>query len=320
MLDVHTPVLIKYWYCLVVMMVFYLLPTLDSTTSPVTFLSTEGSTCSDTCGAERELVNNDNIQERILNYSNEGQKKKIRCLDTSKITNMDFLFSGESYYGFTSKDFNVDLSCWDVSSVTSMVRMFREATVFNNDLSTWDVSSVTDMNGMFLVASAFNTDLSSWDVSSVTSMEFMFNQASVFNNDLSSWDVSSVTSMEYMFYNAQMFGMKLCNWNLENLFYMSMLFDGSNCDFKRCFMCNYAPTSSPSFTLLSSSPSSSSVSTLSPTTVSSCEKDNGKKFDYRGDKYSCKQLNKSKKKYGKKMCMRVNRAKNFCPVICKNKI
>ena len=138
-----------------------------------------------------------------------------------------------------------------------------------------------------------------------------------------------------------MFGMKLCNWNLENLFYMSMLFDGSNCDFKRCFMCNYAPTSSPSFTLLSSSPSSSSsytptyrnitlfptkvssssyVPTLSPTTVSSCEKDNGKKFYYRGDKYSCKQLNKSKKKYGKKMCMRVNRAKNLCPVICKNKI
>ena len=68
MLDVHTPVLIKYWYYLVVMMVFYLLPTLDSTASPspptVTFLLTEGSTCSDTCGAEMELVNNNNILTR----------------------------------------------------------------------------------------------------------------------------------------------------------------------------------------------------------------------------------------------------------------
>ena len=48
------------------------------TSSPtVTFLPIEGSTCSDTCGSERELVNNDNIQERILNYYVEGKMKKI---------------------------------------------------------------------------------------------------------------------------------------------------------------------------------------------------------------------------------------------------
>merc|ERR1712160_186165 len=113
------------------------------------------------------------------------------------------------------------------------------------------------------------------------------------------------------------------------------------CDFNRCFNCTYVPSSRPSFTLLSSSPSSSSsytptyrnitlfptkassssyVPTLAPTTVSSCEKDNGKKFDYLGDKYSCKQLNKSKKKYRKRMCMRVKQARNLCPVICKYKI
>ena len=126
MLDVHTPVSIKYWYCLIVMMILYSLPTLDSTASPsnvslvptspptITFLSTEGSTCSDTCGAERELVNNDNVKEHILKYSNEGQKNKIRCLDTSKITNMDELLK------LVRSDFNADLSCWDVSSVTSM--------------------------------------------------------------------------------------------------------------------------------------------------------------------------------------------------------
>ena len=148
-----------------------------------------------------------------------------------------------------------------------------------------------------------------------------------------------------MFKNAQMFGMMLCNWNMENLWkkdeVFDGLFDGSKCDFNRCFNCTYVPSSRPSFTLLSSSPSSSSsytptyrnitlfptkasssssVPTLSPTTVSSCEKDNGKKFDYLGDKYSCKQLNKSKKKYRKRMCMRVKQARNLCPVICKYKI
>ena len=74
-----------------------------------------------------------------------------------------------------------------------------------------------------------------------------------------------------------MFGMRLCNWNLK--YYLvdrDELFDGSNCDLKRCFMCTYASTSSPSFTLLSSSPSSSSSYTptyrnitLFPTKVSS---------------------------------------------------
>jgi len=89
------------------------------TSSPtVTFLPIEGSTCSDTCGSERELVNNDNIQERILEYSDEGKMKKIHCLDTSKITNMDYVLSGS--YNTRFQSFSTDLSCWDVSSVTAM--------------------------------------------------------------------------------------------------------------------------------------------------------------------------------------------------------
>ena len=80
----------------------------------------EGTLCSDTCGAERELVNDDNVRERILKYSNEGytfiQKKKIHCLDTSKITKMDYVLAGDSQF----QSISTDLSCWDVSSVTSM--------------------------------------------------------------------------------------------------------------------------------------------------------------------------------------------------------
>jgi len=130
MLDVHTPVSIKYWYCLIVMMILYSLPTLDSTAPPssvslvptspptITFLSIEGSTCSDTCGAERELVMNSNVKGQVLKYFNEGKMKKIHCLDTSKITNMDNLLSG--YYNNRFQSFSTDLSCWDVSSVTDM--------------------------------------------------------------------------------------------------------------------------------------------------------------------------------------------------------
>jgi len=40
---------------------------LGPTSSPtVTFIPIEGSTCSDTCGSKRELVNNNNIQVHVL--------------------------------------------------------------------------------------------------------------------------------------------------------------------------------------------------------------------------------------------------------------
>merc|ERR1712161_179499 len=158
------------------------------------------------------------------------------------------------------------------------------------------------------------------DVSSVTRMAEMFYSASSFNNDVSSWDVSSVTSMSRIFKDATVFGMRLCNWNLENLVDMDELFDGSNCDFKRCLICTYAPTSSPSFTLLSSSPSSSSsytptyrnitlfptkasssssVPTLSPTTKKRKQKETkGKKT--KGNKQTKQNKTKQNKTTGKK--------------------
>ena len=48
--------------------------------------------------------------------------KKIHCLDTSKITNMNKLLDGEYLYGgdVRFQSFNNDLSCWNVSSVTNM--------------------------------------------------------------------------------------------------------------------------------------------------------------------------------------------------------
>merc|ERR1712238_343814 len=150
------------------------------------------------------------IQERILEYYDEGKMKKIHCLNTSNITKMNYLLSSYDNFG-------------------------------------------GDVRFRF-----FNTDLSCWNVSSVTRMAEMFYSASSFNNDVSSWDVSSVTSMSRIFKDATVFGMRLCNWNLENVVDMDELFDGSNCDFRRCLNCTYGPTSSPSFTLLSSSPSSSS--------------------------------------------------------------
>ena len=45
---------------------------------------------------------------------------------------------------------------WDVSKVTSMKNLFKDATSFNENLSKWDVSNVTDMTDMFSGATAMN--------------------------------------------------------------------------------------------------------------------------------------------------------------------
>eukprot|EP00978_Attheya_sp_CCMP212_P006562 scaffold15216_cov41-Attheya_sp.AAC.3 len=90
----------------------------------------------------------------------------------------------EAFNGLNTFD---DPLCWDVSSVTTMIRMFKTASAFNQDITAWDVSSVTTMYMMFESASAFNQNLSAWDVSSITTMANMFRLASVFNQNLCAW-------------------------------------------------------------------------------------------------------------------------------------
>ena len=47
------------------------------------------------------------------------------------------------------KNFNCDLSNWNVSNVENMGNMFDECINFNSDLSKWDVSNVKYMSCMF---------------------------------------------------------------------------------------------------------------------------------------------------------------------------
>jgi len=56
---------------------------------------------------------------------------------------------------FKGSAFNQDLSNWDVSAVTNMNWMFKDAKVFNQDLSSWDVSQVTSYTD-------FDTDATAW--------------------------------------------------------------------------------------------------------------------------------------------------------------
>ncbi len=77
----------------------------------------------------------------------------------------------------------------DLSEVTDMVSMFHDARNFNGNISNWDVSNVTDMNSLFEGARNFNQPLNDWDVSNVDSMANMFDGATTFDQNLGEWYV-----------------------------------------------------------------------------------------------------------------------------------
>jgi surface protein len=158
-------------------------------------------------------------------YNARNFNQDISSWDVSNVTNMGEMFAVDRIDGFTGYSaFNQDISSWDVSNVTNMGAMFSE-TAFNGDISAWDVSSVTNMSYMFLKATSFNGDISAWDVSSVTDMTYMFG-ASSFNSDISAWDVSSVTNMSLMF-NGASFNGDISAWDVSQVTRMQGMFSYS---------------------------------------------------------------------------------------------
>jgi surface protein len=157
-------------------------------------------------------INDDNIRELVKLYLNENNADGVERLtlrnkediiknlgpisewDVSKVTNMDQLFKN-------AKNFNEDISKWNVSNVKSMEGTFENATEFNQNINDWDVSKVENMNDLFKNASKFNEDISKWNVSNVKSMEGAFENATEFNQNISDWNVSKVENHENIFKN-----------------------------------------------------------------------------------------------------------------------
>ena len=128
----------------------------------------------------------------------------------STITNMRSLFSN-------TKNFNHDISGWDISKVTDMSWMFSATEAFNQDIGDWDTSNVTQARYIFANATSFNQDISKWDTSKITNMERMFVGATSFNKNISAWDVSRVTNMDSMFQSATSFNQNLSSWNVAKV-------------------------------------------------------------------------------------------------------
>ena len=57
--------------------------------------------------------------------------------------------------------------------------MFCECKQFNKDISKWDVSKVNNMTYMFWHCENFNQDISNWNVSNVRNNNYMFDNCPI---------------------------------------------------------------------------------------------------------------------------------------------
>ncbi|WP_341225821.1 BspA family leucine-rich repeat surface protein [uncultured Arcticibacterium sp.] len=122
-------------------------------------------------------------------------------------------------------NFNDDLSSWRVGSVNDMQELFQDATAFNGDISTWDVQNVSNMNAIFRNATNFNSDISGWETPSLVFLNRAFSGAATFNQEIGNWDVSQVKSLAGTFGGATLFNGDISNWNISaNVTNMSFMF------------------------------------------------------------------------------------------------
>ncbi len=137
-------------------------------------------------------------------YAYDCTELDVRKLDTSEVTNMEYMFQ---CFAWDAKTITVTgMSEWDVSKVTSMEWMFGgfgfNTPTIKLDLSKWNVSKVTTMKYMFYQMGQYSTtfslgDLSGWDVSSAKNLSSMFYLTGVratWSLNLSKWNVKNVTS------------------------------------------------------------------------------------------------------------------------------
>ena len=124
----------------------------------------------------------------------------INKLDTSKVTNMNNMFSN------CKKLQTIDLSNFNTSNVTDMSYMFNYCEELSPlNLSNFDTSKVTNMSNMFYRCRKLTElDVSSFDTSNVTNMSNMFyNLYKLETLNLSNFNTNKVTKAMSMFGSCQ---------------------------------------------------------------------------------------------------------------------
>ena len=159
------------------------------------------------------------VTRKMLNEALKNQSD-ISKFDVSNVTDMSSMFK-------EATSFNQLIGDWNVSNVTNMDSMFYEAKSFNQPIGDWNVSNVKEMRSMFEEATSFNQPIGNWNVGNVTDMSKMFYNAEAFNQPIGDWNVSNVTNMYEMFYEAKSFNQDLSRWDVSHVEYADEMFKGS---------------------------------------------------------------------------------------------
>jgi len=181
-----------------------------------------------------EIYSNKDSRYLFHEFLNVDNIYNLSLLNTSRATNMSYMFSKT---GYNSSVFKLDLGCnFDTSSVTHMTFMFFEtgylSPVFTLNLGNkFDTSNVIYMHYMFYDTGRYSNILkldlgNKFNTAKVTDMRYMFlntgYSSSVFTLNLGDkFDTSNVTKMEKMFnytgYKSSAFKVDCSQWNVDKV-------------------------------------------------------------------------------------------------------
>lgn len=133
----------------------------------------------------------------FYNYSGDNLINLLKNVDTSKITDMSYMFYGAYVPDEALKYLNM-------SSVTSTSRMLANLQNTEINASVLDVTNVTKMSYMFANSNTLQrVDMSTFTGENVTNVEGMFNYSRALTFvDMRNFDFSKVTNSASMFYGA----------------------------------------------------------------------------------------------------------------------
>merc|ERR1711977_262387 len=175
------------------------------------------------------------LKWRVCPFANLSDLKNAVTSCLSKVnTGINCCSSGGASCGVAG---TADMPAWDVSLVTDMSNLFKDASNFNVDISSWDTAAVTTMASMFEGAEAFNKDIKDWNAKLVESMASMFKDAKAFNQAIPTsndkWNTVAVKSMASMFDGASKFDQNIPTsstnlWKTAAVTDMSNMFNGAS--------------------------------------------------------------------------------------------
>jgi len=153
---------------------------------------------------------------------NENNLKGLSSFDTSKVTNMDYMFQNTGFV-------NLDLNNFNTSKVTDMNYMFGNTNKLQEVRGNFDTSLVTNMNHLFYTSTISDISqfhIEDWNTSKVTNLSYIFSK----DNNLKyipvdKWDVSKVTDFSYTFYlSSGLENLPVSNWDVSSATTMRGMF------------------------------------------------------------------------------------------------